>query len=461
MSETNPYQELLEQLQACESQEERDWLSLRFSIAQLPKELQAAVRAAAVPRFFDRAFLNALLDQPLDEGQFAELLEQPYIEPYPGEGRYNVHERSRKLLQERLCKEDEEWYREISSRAFAYCKAQDQEDITWQIETIYHQIIAKPEEGADALNNTCVHWTNSPYFAYDRAESLLQAVQEHREMKRLPDKAVLYFLFRQAKVDMRYSRNQQAKDALELIPLTKVKEDDQYLAANCLQALGDVHLRLSELGDARKRYEEAMPLYGEIGDRLGQANCLQALGDVHLRLSELGDARKRYEECLAVYREIGARLGEVNCLRSLGELCQLLFDIPAAQQYYENARQVCLEINDRLGEANILEAFGKVHLMLSDYQKSLSYYEKALRLHQDIGNRQGEANCLQQLCLLYVALSKYKKAWQSCKNAFKLYRAIGFRLNLINRVRIIGKRLCHFSKNFSEFKELIKKMSNQ
>ncbi|MCW5209274.1 hypothetical protein VU10_03595 [Desulfobulbus sp. US1] len=68
MSETNPYQELLEQLQACESQEERDWLSLRFSIAQLPKELQAAVRAAAVPRFFDRAFLNALLDQPLDEG---------------------------------------------------------------------------------------------------------------------------------------------------------------------------------------------------------------------------------------------------------------------------------------------------------------------------------------------------------------------------------------------------------
>ncbi|MCI5222211.1 MAG: tetratricopeptide repeat protein [Candidatus Electrothrix sp. AR4] len=145
----------------------------------------------------------------------------------------------------------------------------------------------------------------------------------------------------------------------------------------------------------------------------------------------------------------------------MGELCQLLFDIPAAQQYYENARQVCLEINDRLGEANILEAFGKVHLMLSDHQKSLSYYEKALRLHQDIGNRQGEANCLQQLCLLYVALSEYQKAWQSCKNAFKLYREIGFRLNLINRVRIIGKRLCHFSKNFSEFKELIKKISNQ
>ena len=147
MSETNPYQELLEQLQACENQHERDWLSLRFSMAQLPEVLQAAVRASAVPRFFDHAFLNALLDQPLDEEQFTRFLEQSYIEPYPGEGRYNVHERNRKLLQERLWQEDEALYRELSRRAFAYCKAQDQEDITWQIETIYHQIIAKPEEG--------------------------------------------------------------------------------------------------------------------------------------------------------------------------------------------------------------------------------------------------------------------------------------------------------------------------
>ena len=118
MSETNPYQELLEQLQACESQEKRDWLSLRFSIAQLPKELQAAVRAAAVPRFFDRAFLNALLKQPLHDEFFAELLEQPYIEQYPGKNRYNVHERSRRLLQEKLWEEDEALYREISRRAF-------------------------------------------------------------------------------------------------------------------------------------------------------------------------------------------------------------------------------------------------------------------------------------------------------------------------------------------------------
>ena len=87
MPENNPYQELLEQLQACENQEERDWLSLRFSMGQLPEELQAAVRAAAVPRFFDRDFLDALLDKPLNEEQFAALLDQSYIEPYPGEGR--------------------------------------------------------------------------------------------------------------------------------------------------------------------------------------------------------------------------------------------------------------------------------------------------------------------------------------------------------------------------------------
>ena len=77
MSENNPYQELLEQLQACESQEERDWLSLRFSIDRLPEALQTVVQVAAIPRFFDRTFLNALLDQLLTRSSLPSSLSSP------------------------------------------------------------------------------------------------------------------------------------------------------------------------------------------------------------------------------------------------------------------------------------------------------------------------------------------------------------------------------------------------
>ncbi len=146
--------------------------------------MQTVVQVAAIPRFFDRTFLNALLDQLLDEEQFTQLLEQSYIEPYPGEGRYNIHERNRKLLQEKLWQEDEALYREISSRAFVYCAEQDQDDTTWRIETLYHHLIAEPEEATNAIKNTCAEWMHPPYVASDKTESLLQAVGEHLEMKR-------------------------------------------------------------------------------------------------------------------------------------------------------------------------------------------------------------------------------------------------------------------------------------
>ena len=395
MSETNPYQELLEQLQAYESQEERDRLSLRFSMGQLPEELQAAVRAAAVPRFFDHAFLNALLDQPLDEGQFAEILEQSYIEPYPGEGRYNVHERSRKLLQERLWQEDEALYREISRRAFVYCRGQDQEDTTWRIETIYHQVIAEPDEGADALNHTLAKWVNS--FAYDKAESLLLGVREHKELKRLLEKTAHYFLFYQAWVDIYFSRNRQAKAALEQIPLADIKEDDFYLAANCLKALGDVHLSLSELPAARKRYEECLPLYREIGDRLGEANCLQALGDVHLRLSELPEAEKYFFKAQQQYRDISEPVGEADSLRMFGKLAVQTNDFVAAQQYLEQASTQFERIEGWEGVAECLEGFAELHQAQGQVEQAEEYWQKAADKYNEFAMPLRAEQCLKHL----------------------------------------------------------------
>ncbi|MCI5145527.1 MAG: tetratricopeptide repeat protein [Candidatus Electrothrix sp. AR3] len=94
--------------------------------------------------------------------------------------------------------------------------------------------------------------------------------------------------------------------------------------------------------------------------------------------------------------------------------------------------------------------------MLSEFPQAQRYYENALRLYQEIGNKQSEASCLQQLCFLYIALSEYGEAWQSCKNALRLYRAIGFRLNLVNRLKIIGKKVCYLVTQIDKIKQFIK-----
>ncbi|MCI5167689.1 MAG: tetratricopeptide repeat protein, partial [Candidatus Electrothrix sp. GM3_4] len=383
-------------------------LSLRFSINQLPKELQAAVRAAAVPRFFDRAFLNALLNQPLDEGQFAELLEQPYVEPYPGEGRFNVHERSRRLLQERLWQEDETLYREISRRAFVYCQRQDQKDITWRIETIYHQVIADLKKGWIALNNTCANWVNPPYFAYDRMENLLQAVYEHNELKRLTEKAKQYILLNQARVDIHYNRCDEAKEALQQIRQSSL-QDDHYLKLEVLLCLGKVYYLLSMFNDAIQSYDEAMPLCRANKNRLYEADRLQHLGQVHFCFFDFKKARRYYDKALLRHNR---PLGKANCLLGIGIILFHLSKFKKSRSHLKRALKLFQQVGDPAGKANCILYLGKVHLAYSEFPEAQQHFNDSLKLYRKIENQRGEANTLQSFGDLSVKIGDFIAAKQ-------------------------------------------------
>ncbi|MCB1022450.1 MAG: tetratricopeptide repeat protein, partial [Acidobacteria bacterium] len=89
--------------------------------------------------------------------------------------------------------------------------------------------------------------------------------------------------------------------------------------------------------DAAQRYEDALPIYRNIGARLGEANCVKALGDVARRQARYQDAAQRYEDALPIYRNIGARLGEANTHLSIG-LLALAQGQPADEELAEAER---------------------------------------------------------------------------------------------------------------------------
>jgi tetratricopeptide (TPR) repeat protein len=197
------------------------------------------------------------------------------------------------------------------------------------------------------------------------------------------------------------------------------------------QTIADANIRLgnyasmrSDLDAAREAYEQALPLYRQVGNVLGEANCIQGLGDIALERSDLDAAREAYEQALPLYRQVGDVLGEANCIRRLGEGALRRSDLDAAREAYEQALPLYRQVGDVLGEANCIQGLGDIALKRSDLDAAREAYEQALPLYRQVGNVLGEANCIQSLGDIALARFDHDAACEAYQQALLLYARI-------------------------------------
>jgi tetratricopeptide (TPR) repeat protein len=194
--------------------------------------------------------------------------------------------------------------------------------------------------------------------------------------------------------------------------------------ASCIECLGDIALRLSDHDSAWGRYEQALPLYQQVGDVLGEANCIMSLGDIALRLFDHDSARSRYEQALPLYQQVGDVLGEANCILSLGDIALRLSDHDSARTRFEQALPLYQQVGDVLGEANCIRTLGDIALRLSDHDSARTRFEQALPLYQQVGDVLGEANCILRLGDIAVAEESRDDAESKYRQALALYERL-------------------------------------
>ena len=161
--------------------------------------------------------------------------------------------------------------------------------------------------------------------------------------------------------------------------------------ANCIQGLGDIALARSDHEGARRRYEEALPLYRKVGDVLGEANCIQRLGDIALApLGSRGRAR-RYEQALPLYRQVGDVLGEANCIQSLGDIALAALGSRGRprrmnRRCRSTARSATCWARPTASRASATSRW------TARITRARAAYEQALPLYRQVGDVLGEAN---------------------------------------------------------------------
>ena len=96
-------------------------------------------------------------------------------------------------------------------------------------------------------------------------------------------------------------------------------------------------------------------------------------------------AAASYQEALDLFRDLGQPLGQAEALNRLGELSTRTSATGQARDQHTRALAIARDISATPEEARALEGLGRAHLQGGDHDKGLDYLRQALTIYQRIG----------------------------------------------------------------------------
>ncbi len=311
------------------------WLQ-NFIINRLEPQLRLAARWMMVLRWFSFEVLNAVLAEPIHEEQYRRLTQYAFVVPSKlVEGRKAGHDLVRRVQIEELRREQETRFAAFQRRAMTFFAEHD-----LPLEALYHQFLVEPE----AAFKTWQDWEAQAGFRFDHHPWALLSELGLRDELNLPTAMRAEILFR----------------------------------------AGRRHYYRAEWFLAVEHFEQALGLFREIGDRLGEASARKAIGDVQQFRDERDAALESYQKALGLFREIGDRLGEASVYASLGKLQIVSGQAQEGLQTLQNALNIYGEIGQISGQANILFFVGTRYAENGHLDEGVKFVSAAVELGEKI-----------------------------------------------------------------------------
>ncbi|MFY9558658.1 MAG: CHAT domain-containing protein [Terriglobales bacterium] len=178
------------------------------------------------------------------------------------------------------------------------------------------------------------------------------------------------------------------------------------------EALDEARKIYSEQGPRAglPKFEQALALFREKGDRRGEAISLGQIGNCYERLGDYPRALEYLRRGLAMKQELGDRLEEGKTLSNLGLVFWDMGDYTKAIDHLTRGLQIARETGDKRLEGTALNNLGLVYDEQGDYRRSLENYHQALESHRAIKFAQGETDTLGNIGGVYLLLGQYRQA---------------------------------------------------
>jgi tetratricopeptide (TPR) repeat protein len=194
----------------------------------------------------------------------------------------------------------------------------------------------------------------------------------------------------------------------------------------------------SDYGTAERRYQDALAIAEETGNRAGAAATYGQLGNLAHRRGDYDTAEQCFRDSLAIKEEIGNRAGIAIAYHQLGMLAHYRGDYDTAEQHYRAALAILVETGDRAIIASTYGQLGNLALNRGDYDTAEQHYRAALAIEEEIGDRANTSITYHHLGILASQRGDYDTAEQLYRDSLAIEEQLGNRAGMATSYHQLG-----------------------
>jgi len=214
-----------------------------------------------------------------------------------------------------------------------------------------------------------------------------------------------------------------------LVGLYSDREPDKLLAET-YKDLGDLYRLKQEHAKGLEALENALRIYGLLGDELEISHALNNLGNMHWVGSEYSAALKTYRKALRIQRRLDVVGDVASSLSNIGSIYVIRGKLDRAVRLYELSIDLCRREGNQLEEARILNNLGYVQTLRGEVTKAEDCLTRSLAINRRIGTRKEVLHNLENLTSVLATAGHLKRSIQYLKEGMALAKEMDDRPHL-------------------------------
>ena len=165
---------------------------------------------------------------------------------------------------------------------------------------------------------------------------------------------------------------------------------DRRAAARTLLSVGDALYDEGDYEGAKRQFEDALPVFREVGAEKSIRATEERIGNVHYSQGKLLEAKSDYEEALRYDREINDPFGLSSDYGNLANVLDGLGDLQGALKMQLDSLDAFNAIGDRRGASATLNNLGNLFVEMGNLGEARKYFDQSLAMTREIAYRRGE-----------------------------------------------------------------------